>query len=53
MTNRSSSHQHCLVGKKFPKSKLRKRQNKSLATVRREERREDQNKRIEAARAAL
>ncbi|EKD47890.1 MAG: hypothetical protein ACD_65C00230G0004 [uncultured bacterium] len=33
MTNRSSSHQHCLVGNKRPKSKLRVRAAKAKARV--------------------
>ncbi|MBP7819226.1 hypothetical protein KA036_00100 [Candidatus Gracilibacteria bacterium] len=53
MTNRSSSHQHCLVGNIRPKSKLSKRANKAKAAFRREERRAAQATRIEAARQAL
>jgi len=37
MTNRSSSKQHCFVGKKFPKAKKGKKRNKYLARLRREE----------------
>lgn len=36
MTNRSSSKQHCLVGKKFPKAKARHKRNKANARARRE-----------------
>lgn len=53
MTNRSSSHQHCLVGNIRPKSKLSKRANKALAAARREVRRQEQQVRIEKARQAL
>jgi hypothetical protein len=38
MSNRSSSKQHCLVGKKFPKAKARKKRNKAKARARREAR---------------
>lgn len=53
MTNRASSKQHCFVGKEFPSSKFRKRQNKQLAAVRRDERRAEQAKRIASAKNAL
>jgi hypothetical protein len=36
MTNRSSSKQHCFVGKSFPKAKARKKRNKANARARRE-----------------
>lgn len=36
MTNRSSSKQHCFVGKDFPKAKARKKRNKAKARARRE-----------------
>ncbi|MBT6069100.1 hypothetical protein HOG48_05065 [Candidatus Peregrinibacteria bacterium] len=36
MTNKSSSHQHGLVGNIRPKSKLRKRRNKAKAKERKE-----------------
>lgn len=35
MTNAHASKQHGLIGKKFPKSKLRKRRNKEKARQRR------------------
>ena len=38
MTNRSSSKQHCLVGKKFPKKTGAKKRNKQKAQARRAER---------------
>lgn len=37
MSNRSSSKQHCFVGKNFPKAKKGKKRNKFLARKRREE----------------
>lgn len=37
MTNRSSSKQHCFVGKDFPKAKKSKKRNKFKARMRREE----------------
>jgi len=37
MTNRSSSKQHCLVGKKFPKKTGAKKRNKLKAQARRAE----------------
>jgi hypothetical protein len=36
MSNRSSSKQHCLVGKKFPKAKAWKKRNKLKARLRRQ-----------------
>jgi len=36
MSNRSTSKQHCLVGKKFPKAKAWKKRNKAKARARRE-----------------
>ena len=36
MTNRSSSKQHCFVGKSFPKAKKSKKRNKFKARLRRE-----------------
>ena len=38
MSNRTGSTQHCLVGKKFPKAKARKKKNKAAARARREAR---------------
>jgi len=35
MSNRSTSKQHCLVGKKFPKAKAWKQRNKAKARARR------------------
>lgn len=40
MTNKGSSHQHCLVGNKRPKSKLRVRANKEKARARSKARQE-------------
>lgn len=53
MSNRTSSKQHCFVGNIRPKSKLRKRKNKRLAAQRREARRAEQQKRLEAAMKAI
>jgi len=36
MSNRSTSKQHCLVGKKFPKAKAWKKRNKAKARARKE-----------------
>lgn len=37
MTNAHASKQHCLIGRPFPHSKMRKRRNKAKANLRKAE----------------
>gem|GEM_PF-2329739 len=48
MTNAHASKQHCLIGRPFPHSKMRKRRNKAKARIRKETQRKERMAKREA-----